>query len=462
MFEKFLSWVRNIIKKLFPQSGTDVLINTDMSFSISLWSLMYEDKAPWIDGKKVFSLNLSSAIASEIARLTTLEMQSQISGSSRADYLNEQYKKVLSVIRTQLEYGCSKGGLIMKPYVDGNNVAVDFVQADALFPISFDSSGRITGCVFLDQIKRNGKIYTRLEIHQMENNGCIITNIVYESGNDYSMGREIELTAIDEWKDISPTTKIENITQPLFGYFKVPQANTEDTKSPLGVSVYARATSLIKQADEQYSRILWEYDGSELAVEMADSLLRDQDGGTKAPKGKERLFRQYEISTGVTEKPFYEVFSPEIRDSSLFNGLNKILQRIEFNCGLAYGTLSDPQIVEKTAEEIKTSKQRSYSMVADTQKALQKALEDLIYAIDTWATIYNLAPRGNYETSFEFDDSIIVDSKTEQAIRIQEVSAGLIKPEVYLMWRYGVTEEQAKKMMPSVDEPPPPDDEEVE
>lgn len=51
----------------------------------------------------------------------------------------------------------------------------------------------------------------------------------------------------------------------------------------------------------------------------------------------------------------------------------------------------------------------------------------------------------------------MVDAESEQKIRLQEVSMGLIKPEEYLMWRYGVTE-KAQKMMPEVIE----DEEETE
>ena len=40
------------------------------------------------------------------------------------------------------------------------------------------------------------------------------------------------------------------------------------------------------------------------------------------------------------------------RDASFFNGLNQQLRRIEFNSNLAYGTLSDPNNTDKTAEEI--------------------------------------------------------------------------------------------------------------
>ena len=61
-------------------------------------------------------------------------------------------------------------------------------------------------------------------------------------------------------------------------------------------------------------------------------------------------------------------------------GYNKIIQKVEFNSGLAYGTLSDPQVVDKTAEEIKMSKQRSYSTVKAIQNKLGDALRVLVNA----------------------------------------------------------------------------------
>ncbi len=262
------------------------------------------------------------------------------------------------------------------------------------------------------------------------------------------MGDPIALDTIEEWAELDEETTIKNVKSPLFGYFKTPFANTIDTTSPLGVSVYSRAIKLIEEADKQFSRILWEYEGSELAIDADVTTLQQSkvNEKLKLPKLKERLFR----ATGQNKdgSSFYNVFSPEIRDSSLFNGLNNILKRIEFNCGLAYGTISDPQMIEKTAEEIKTSKQRSYSTVTDIQGSLEDALNDTIYAMDVLTTLYHLAPLGKYETSHEWDDSILVDAKSEQSIMMQEVNSGIINKIFYLVKRYGVTEEQALEMIP--------------
>lgn len=450
MFQKIIEWIKKVFKEREAQGDTvsPIILDDKTIDYIELWSAMYEDRAKWLSDD-VKSAGIPAAVASELARLTTLEMQSEITGSKRADFLNGIYQKVLSSLKIQTEYACALGGLIMKPYVQGDTVVVDFIQADRFVPTGFNGSGKLTSCQFIEQIMRNGKIFTRVESHDFDGKNCRIQNKAYESKRKEALGHQIELTTVPEWAELEPDITIKNVSNVLFAYFKVPVANNKNRQSPFGVSVYSKAEKLIKEADIQWSRILWEFESAERALDVSESLLKmDADGNVKLPTGKKRLFRHYDINSGVNEKPFFNVFSPEIRESSFFNGFNQILRRIEFACGLAYGTLSDVQDNDKTATEVIFSKQRSYSFVSSIQDALKEALEDLIVSMDTWATLYNLTPKGDYEVSFNFDDSLIVDSKTENQTMMQEATSGLIRKELYLMKRYGVTEEQAKEMLP--------------
>ncbi|MGL5751068.1 MAG: phage portal protein [Paraclostridium sp.] len=455
MFSKLKGFIGKVVSKLFPKStiqkelNIDISMSDEMSEAISVWTLLYEDKAPWKDGETK-SLNIASSIASEIARLVTVEFESEIIGN---DYLNEQYQVALKDIRRYVEYACAKGGIVFKPYVNDDCIEVDFVQADKFLPTAYNSRGEITGIVFVEFNKKGKYIYTRIEHHNLTDEGYYINNLAYmkedNSRDEQSLGRRIPLTDIDDWADLEESILIKNIDRPLFSYFKVPIANTIDTSSPLGVSVYSRAIELIKEADIQYSRILWEFEGSELAIDVDSSAFRvDAKGKTTLPKGKERLYRTLELG----EDSKWNTFSPEIRDTSLFNGLNNILKKIEFNCGLAYGTISDLQETDKTATEIKSSKQRSYSTVKDIQNSLENSLIDLAYALDTIAKIYNLSSNKSYEMSFSFDDSLVMDKDLELMSMLGDVSAGILRPEVYLARKYGLSEEEAIKLMPSYED----------
>lgn len=409
-----------------------------------LWMDCYHGEYPWLGGDNLESLGLAASISSEFARLATIELESEIVNDEE---LNEIYQEVIDHCRNFTEYTMAFGGLIIKPYPVGDEIKFDFATPDRYVIKDINSH-----VVFIDRTIKfeddKDVYYTRLEEHAKDGHWTV-TNSFYRSENYSTLGQPCAQNSIAEWEGIVPESVIE-YDRPLFAYLKNPQANNLDWQNKEGVSCFARALSLIQDADEQYQRTLWEFRGSELAID-ADVTVLTQRG--ELPHGKERLFRNLGIDQ---ESGFYEVFSPAIRDSSLFNGLNKILRRIEFTVGLAYGTLSEVDQVDKTATEIKSSKQRSYATIVDIQKEIQKALTATAELICFWLN------KQEPDISFSFDDSLIVDSETEQKIRMQEVAAGLMKPENYLTWRYGISEEEAKKMLPGVEETDDEDDETVE
>lgn len=441
-------WRKLINKNNIEQAaGIDISLSNQMSAAILLWSQLYENKAPWLVNSHTESLNLPAAIASELSRMITLEMKSELTGSQRAEYLREQYLPVLQDLRRYVEYGCAKGGLIFKPYVSEDKITVSYIQGDCFFPTDYDSWGNITGALFLDKKTIGDTYYTKLERQWMEGKVLHILNRAFQSKIQDDIGTEIPLTAVQEWAELPPHAEIHNVDKPMFSYFKVPQANTIDPTSPLGTSVYARAVDLIRQADEQYSRILWEYEAGEMAIDADETLFRrDSNGIMTFPKGKERLFR---VLSGLGDDGAkLSAWSPELRDSSLFRGLNELFMRIEDLCGLARGSFSDPSGEAKTATELKILKQRSYATVTDLQMSLQRALEDLVYCMDVLATAYKLAPQGDYELSFAWDDSIIVDAEAERARDLQEIRDGIMQKWEYRVKWFGEDEKTAKSMIP--------------
>ncbi|WP_242853822.1 phage portal protein [Paraclostridium sordellii] len=432
----------------------EIAMNDNMANAINLWSNMYNNSPPWINDE-VLPLGIPGAIANELARLATIEFKSEINNN---EGLNEIYQELIDVLRINTEYACAKGGLIFKPYFNGKNIEIDLIHQDNFLPISYNAIGEITAAVFLEYKITGDKKYTRLEYHDFKEGNYTIKNIAYVKSNlvkDNSLGKRTILASVPEWSELQEEITINNITRPLFSYFKIPQANAIDVNSPLGVSCYAKASDLIKEADKQYSRILWEYEATEIAINASESLfVRKEDGTYELPKGKERLYRVFPWEDREGKRNL-DTFSPDIRDSNLFNGLNNILRKVEFNCGLAYGTLSDINDVSKTATEIKTSRQRSYSTVKDIQKSLEKALKDLIVSMNDLATLYKLNVSSidiDKDVSFDWDDSLVLDKDSELESMRNDVAVGILRPEIYLAKKYGVSEDEALKMMPDVED----------
>lgn len=446
MFEKVKKWfLRGIDKMLSKSTIEDALkvktaISNEMDKAMNLWLKIFTNNAPWLN-EEVRSLQLGASIAEEFARLITLEMKSEVTGSARADYINEYYQKVLEELKSKLALFNAVGGGFFKPYIKANKFYIDYIPQTDCKPLKFDSAGNITSMVFSSQITKGDKIYTRLETHTLQGTDYIIENKVYvtESYNSSMLGRITSLSEVAEWSELSERTVIENIEIPLFAYYKIPLSNNIDTKSCLGVSVYHKAIDSIRKADIQASRLDYEYESAERSIYADIDALRNQEGKERRSKIVKTL------NTG--EDGFYKEFSPTLRDEGFIRGLNKIKQEIEFQCNLAYGTISDPSQVDKTATEINASKQRSYASVSQMQHSLEKALKHLVYILDVYCDLYELAPAGEYEVSAEWDDSIIVDTESEQRIRLQETNLGLGSKLDYLIWRYGLTEEQAQEKL---------------
>lgn len=442
-FSTMLSMVTKEIQQRTGESVSPAL-SVEMANQIDRWSEMYGDNIPSLN-----TIGIPAAVSSEIARLVTIEMGINISGGSIAEKMQDAATKfVLSNIRTKVEYGCALGGLVIKPFISDGQIKAEFVNANCFAPIGFDGSGTITECVFVQQLYKGKSIYTRLEHYKLVGNEFTVDNWAYISQNTETLGVPITLSSVPEWSNMSDSVTVNGVKKLPFGYFKMPLANRKYSSSPIGVSCFANADKRIDIANERYGQVNWEYKAKEAAVHISeDALKQDSNGNLALPKGEERLYRVVQFSTGAKDKPYLDVYSPQIRDESMYNGLNHQLRLVEFDCGLAYGTISDPNDTDKTATEIKSSRQRSYQFVSDTQKALQNALNDYFDAYALYAGLYGIDSSTDYTISYTWDDSLVIDSDTEKMTDMQLVSAGVMpKYEFRMKWN-GEDEETAKKMI---------------
>lgn len=476
IFMTIYAKIREVLRKMIPYrtieqaERIDTPLSTDMVNALNLWYDLYRNEAPWLGGDAaVKSLNLPAFISSEIARQIVLEMKWNITGKDaegntqsedgedvmnpRAEYLKTEFEKLVTVLRLKLEQGCAAGGMLIKPYpnTDDGHIYFDWAMDWGFYPLAFDDDGNLSDVIIPD-VFRDGKVtYTRLERHTVEKNGVKITQRAFKSNMEDNLGTEISLSDVERWSTLKEEALVTDTNGPLFGWFKVASANNVDTNSPLGASVFTKAIDLIKEADMQYSRLLWEYEGSELAIDVDPTALRPrktEGGGVEMPKLNQRLFRAVDIDKG--DRDLYDVFSPAIRDVSLLNGLNQLLIRIEDLAGLSRGTLSDANTEARTATELKIIRQRSYATITDNQTALEYCLKNVVRAMDKYASVYKLAPEGEYDVSFEWDDSILTDMEQQTQERLMLMNAGVISKAEFREWYFGETAAQAKAAIDSI------------
>lgn len=484
MVSKLIEMIKEALSKMKTTTAkdTDVVkepdiytISNAMTDAIELWKDMYMDNSPWLnEDDGIYSMNIPSSICSELTMYVLNEVESHIvvpgqiektnahdeSGqdidiyTNRAVYLDNIYHKhLIPKLQDVVEQAMALGGVIIKPYFSNNGIYFDFCYQGEFYPISFDDDGNITDIAFYDSFIAGKNKYTKIERQTFENNTITIQNKAYKAkfnpdSDTEELGDEIPLSSVERWANIpDEPVYIGDVDKPLYGFYKIPLANNVDMKSPLGISVFSKAARVIKRADYQFSRLDWEYEAGQIAIDVDPTAIVTEASyyGTalKQDELRNRIYRKIDLGTDET----YNAFAPALRDANYLAGLNRYLTRIEDIVCVARGTLSDVEAEARTATEIKTLKQKTFDTVHKNQASLQKALEQAIYAANILIDLYQeelQAPDGDYVMNTEWSDSILVDTYAELEQRMNLMDKDVLSKTEVRQWYTGEDTETAQ------------------
>lgn len=418
--------------------GKDITLSDAMIDAINDWKKMLGGQADWITDY-IESLGIEAGICREFADVCLNEMETSVSIAK----LDKLYQKSVTKLNENLQEGLGLGSFVLKPSGPGK---VEFVTADKFVPIAFSDDGKPIDIGFLTMKKvGENNYFIRFERHYFVNGQLTIENKCYHSQSEQDIGIPCSLDNVEEWKNILPgPVTYSGMNQMDFGYYRNPLKNRVDG-SACGMSIFEPARDRIRKADIQAARLDWEYDSGERAIHVDNRALKQdkRSGRFGIAKLNKRLYRGLDLEDGK-DKELLKEYSPEMRDEAYKRGLEEIKREIEFIVGLAYGDLSNIQEIEKTAAEIKASKQRKYNRVAAIQNNLQECLEDFVAGL----AFYNGLYTSGYKFSCKFNDSILTDEEAERQQDRQDVSMGIMSHVEYRMKWYNEDESTAKKNLP--------------
>lgn len=435
----FISRLKEVIKRVFSKSeiqkayGFDCALSSTMANKIDNWQAMYAGNAPWLDDK-IKSLHLESAITREFSNTVLGEMSVKISNSKLENIFNNATKN----LNLNFQNGLASGAMVIKPLP---NNSVQYIPQTAFIPIEYDVNGRLIKVIFpeVKQISDNNFL-VRLEYHNLDYmHGLTITNRAFKSSDGVHLNGEIPLNSVAEWANLQPQIYFPKMLRPAFGYYVNPIANTIDG-SHAGISIFENAVDLIQLADTQFSRLDYEFSSAKRRL-IIDEMAVKFNGNTDKKEVKD-LVLTLPIDGG--NQDFFKEFSPILREQNFINGLDEYKRQIEFAVGLSYGDISNPQSIDKTATEIKSSKQRKYATITAIQQNLKTCLEDLAYSL----AFYNSLATSNYDIAINFEDSILTTDEEQRQRDLQDLQAGILRPEEYRAKWYGESLEEALKNLP--------------
>lgn len=449
----FIDWIKGVygrmintdsVKKVY---GTEILLSDTMEDAIKLWGSIIDGKPPWVSADDdVESINFGKFLASDTAKKICLDIDINITGSARAEYLQQIINKLKKVLRDKVEDAAGSAGIMFKPNGSMNvNSCIDYVLATDFLVTDKNSNGDILGVIFFDRRTRavlgNKRYYTRLEWHRFENGLYVISNRAYVSTQKDALGKACSLEMVDDWKNIESDQYIEKLERPLYAYLKMPYNNTMDMESPLGVPVFHNAIKELKDLD-----IAWSRKGGEVEDSKHMTYL-DTTAFQYAKQKKIRLPRFIKAidmekdSGGVKEHVATLLTESRIKD------INSILSMISTKCGYSQGQFTlDAKTGMITATQVEADDRETIETIKEMRDALKNCMDDLIYAIDAYVSLYNLAPVGEYNVEYSFGD-LTYNWEEDRARHWQYVQQNK-----YPLWRYyvqfeGMSEEEAKAVV---------------
>lgn len=424
---------------------TDILQSPQMEKEIRKWARIYSGLPDWVDPEEeIKTINFAKTVTSETARLACLDLSIKLDGSARADYIQAVIDNLFDKIREWVEKACACGTVVLKP----NGTGVECLDPSRFLITETDGNNNIQGMIFFDYYSVSSKHYTRMEYHRFIEENYLVSNRCYVSQSKGTLGEKIDIKD-SPWKELSEEVCIENLEKPLYAVLKTPMANHIDPASPLGISIFAEAIEELKDLDIAYSRNVVEIKDSRRMVLLDERMVqmpavRDADGNTIRRTMKMPKY----VKNVMSESPdsFYQEVNPQLNTTTRIEGINNILSILAYKCGYSNGYFSfDAMQGIQTATGVEASQQRTIQFIKDIRDKLRMAMDDLIYAIDKYADLYDFAPVGEYEVVYGFGD-ITYSYELDKQQWYAYAQAGKIPFWLYLTKFENMSEEEAKEV----------------
>lgn len=411
-----IATVNNFFRRdFFNKARDDFKIQSVTSGQMEAWVNecvnIYKGNPCWLNpDDHIDTVDFAKAICSEVARLATKSVGITLSGSARADWLQAQMEKIFFRLRHWVEYGCAYGTIILKP--NGNSIDL-FLPGQ--FTVTEVDNGQIRGIVFYDlQSDLTGeRWYTRMEYHRFVDGVYTISNRCYIGYEKGAISRPIDIS-LTPWKELAENVAITSMNQMLFGVFRTPQANNIDVDSPLGLPIFSEAVQELRDLDIAYSRNVKEIKDSKRTVLL--------DSNVMLPTGSNTMVTPYSLEIqreamglpdmvknvkGDGVEKYYREINPTLNTETRTIGINGLLNQIGFKCGFSNGHfVFNENTGIQTATQVEADQQRTIQLVKDVRDQLEDCIGGLVYALNVFADLYDLAPVGEYDLdgAIHFDD----------------------------------------------------------
>lgn len=429
--------------------GVELISSDEMNRALRLWDDISTGSPPWKDsGDEIETINMAKHVSDYRAKLTMLDIGIAVSGGPRAEFLQGLADALLKRLPEKVPEANRLGGMIIK----WNGQSWDFVLPGNFGITAKNDDGEIEGAIFASFTSQGSSHFTRLEYHRFEGadeRGRVykITNKAFKNqiGSEGAavLGRPVALTSVETWAGMAEEVSISGLEKPLFSYFRIPGANTVDTGSPLGLSVFANALHELKALDVAISRKDTEVEDSKHITFVGQTVVQNATNkGIELPRFVEGL------GMGLNDGEVSAIHEhvPTLLTDQRIKDINFNLSLVGVKCGFSEGVfVMDGQTGMITATQVESDDRDTIQTIKTDRDALKDALTQAFYGADALASLYGLAPLGEYEINFNFGD-ITYNYEEDKAAWRAYAMQGWVPKWLYFVKFEGMSEEEAKAL----------------
>lgn len=323
-----------------------------------------------------------------------------------------------------------------------NNVIIDYIRADMIYPLSWDN-GDIIECAFGTIRVIDGKECIYLQIHRLgvasdEDEESENRNLYYIENRyiESESGKDIECP-----DDVIPIICTES-EYPLFQIITPNICNNIDLDSPLGISVYANSISQLKGCDLVYDSYMNEYvlGRKRIIVPISAAKMQMQEDGVSTPSFDPNDTVYYQMPADRNSDLKLTEVDMTIRADDHEIGIQRCLDIMSMKCGMGTGRYKfDSSGGVKTATEVISDKSDLYQNRQKNAIIVEHAILGMVRAVSF------LDIGREVEATVDFDDSIIEDTNATIDKNIKLVTNGLRSKITAIMEIEHCSEDEAKK-----------------
>ena len=335
----------------------------------------------------------------------------------------------------EMAFALGTGAIV--EYLDGEEVMIDYIRADMIYPLSWDN-GDITECAFGSVRLIDGKEVLYLQIHRLGK-----VDDEEDSEHYYIENRYIDRK---ENKELDPPEGVIPLVptgydKPLFQIITPNICNNIDLDSPLGVSVFANAIDQLKGCDLVYDSYMNEFvlGRKRILVPISFAKKQMEKDGVAAPAFDASDTVYYQMPGDRDSNLKLTEVDMSIRANEHELAVQRSLDVLALKTGLGTGRYQFDSSGVKTATEVISDKSDLYQNRQKNAIIVNSALIGMVEAIAF------LDAGGEVEVSIDFDDSIIEDTNTTIDKNIKLVQGGLRSKLTAIMEINKCTEEEAMK-----------------